>query len=59
MTIADLRRDIENAPYHVFESHCKCDLYYCQGPKRTKLTRFQEWKQMVYSGKYLLIYESC
>jgi len=32
--IAGLRRDIENAPYHVFGSHSNCDSYYCQGPKK-------------------------
>lgn len=31
--IKNLRRDILNAPYHIFGQHDNCDPYYCQGKK--------------------------
>lgn len=37
--LSGLRGDIENAPYHVFGSHGKCDSYYCQGPKENEVNK--------------------
>ncbi|XP_060853836.1 uncharacterized protein LOC132931819 [Rhopalosiphum padi] len=32
--IEGLRKDILNAPYHIFGQHTKCEQYFCPGPKQ-------------------------
>lgn len=51
--IAGLRKDIENAPYHVFGSHGKCDPYYCQGPKENKVNKVPEMEKNGIFGEIL------
>lgn len=60
--IAGLRRDIENAPYHVFGSHSKCDSYYCEGPKKNEINKVLEMEKngifgeiMTTMRRYLLV----
>ncbi|KAF0753344.1 Uncharacterized protein FWK35_00018468, partial [Aphis craccivora] len=43
--IAGLRRDNDNAPYHVFGNHNKCDSYYCKGPKENKINKELEMEK--------------
>lgn len=53
--ISGLRRDIENAPYHIFGSHDKCDLYYCQGPKLKEINKVSEMEKNGIFGEILTI----
>lgn len=53
--ISGLRRDIENAPYHIFGSHNKCDLYYCQGPKLKEINKVSEMEKNGIFGEILTI----
>lgn len=51
--IAGLRRDIDNAPYHVFGNHNKCDSYYCQGPKENEINKVPEMEKSGIFGEII------
>lgn len=51
--VAGLRKDIENAPYHIFGSHVHCDLYYCQGPKDKEINKVLEMENNGIFGEIL------
>jgi len=60
--IAGLGRDIENASYHVFGNHSKCDSYYCEGPKKIEINKVPETEKngifgeiMTTMRRYLLV----
>lgn len=51
--ITGLKGDIENAPYHIFESHEKYDSYYWQGSKDNEVNRVPEMEKSGLLGEIL------
>lgn len=51
--IIGLKKDIENAPHHIFGSHEKCDSYFCQGPKDNEVNRVPEMEKSGLLGEIL------